>query len=92
MSVVHPAYHCGPNGGHGSFSPAASRRLSCVLVLATVASGRRAVPSAFLPHYVDHISTASPSTGQVASRSAERGGGSIVTVGGEDVAYTLQDM
>lgn len=92
MSVVHPAYHCGPNGGHGSFLPSASRRFSCVLVLATVASGGRAIPSALLPHHIDHISTASPSTGQRASRSAERGGGSIVTVGGMDVAYTLQDM
>lgn len=36
MSVVHPAYHCLPNGGHGSFFPSASRRLSCVRVFATV--------------------------------------------------------
>jgi len=36
MSVVQPAYHCAPNGGHGSFLPAASRRFSCVRVLATV--------------------------------------------------------
>lgn len=35
IKVVHPAYHCRPNGGHGSFCPAARRRLSCVLVLAT---------------------------------------------------------
>ena len=46
MSVVHPAYHCGPNGGHGSFLPSASRRLSCVLVLATVASSGGSVSSA----------------------------------------------
>jgi len=37
MSVVQPAYHWRPNGGHGSFWPSASRRLSCVRVLATVA-------------------------------------------------------
>lgn len=36
MSVVQPAYHCGPNGGQGSFLPSARRRLSCVLVFATV--------------------------------------------------------
>lgn len=36
MSVVQPAYHCDPNGGHGSFLPSARRRLSCVLVFATV--------------------------------------------------------
>lgn len=36
ISVVHPAYHCEPNGGHGSFCPAANLRLSCVRVLATV--------------------------------------------------------
>lgn len=35
MSVVHPAYHCVPNGGHGSFWPSASRLLSCDLVFAT---------------------------------------------------------
>lgn len=35
ISVVHPAYHCRPNGGHGSFWPSGSRRLSCDLVLAT---------------------------------------------------------
>lgn len=52
MSVVHPAYHCDPNGGHGSFWPSASRRLSCVLVLATAAGSRRAVSSAFLPNHV----------------------------------------
>lgn len=51
MSVVHPAYHCDPNGGHGSFWPSASRRLSCVLVLATAAGSRRAVSSAFLPNH-----------------------------------------
>jgi hypothetical protein len=36
ISVVHPAYHCRPNGGQGSFWPSASLRLSCVRVLATV--------------------------------------------------------
>jgi hypothetical protein len=36
IKVVHPAYHCLPNGGHGSFFPSANRRLSCVLVFATV--------------------------------------------------------
>lgn len=35
MSVVHPAYHCAPKGGHGSFLPSASRLLSCDLVFAT---------------------------------------------------------
>lgn len=35
IKVVHPAYHCFPNGGHGSFCPSARRRLSCVLVFAT---------------------------------------------------------
>jgi len=43
ISVVQPAYHCLPNGGHGSFFPSGKRRLSCVLVLATiVALGRLA--------------------------------------------------
>ena len=36
MSVVHPAYHCLPNGGQGSFLESGSLRLSCVRVLATV--------------------------------------------------------
>jgi hypothetical protein len=36
INVVHPAYHCLPNGGHGSFCPSANLRLSCVRVLATV--------------------------------------------------------
>lgn len=40
INVVHPAYHCRPNGGHGSFCPAANLRLSCVLVLATVGRGQ----------------------------------------------------
>ena len=40
IKVVHPAYHCLPNGGHGSFWPAANLRLSCVLVLATAAHVR----------------------------------------------------
>jgi hypothetical protein len=35
MRVVHPAYHCLPNGGHGSFLPSANLRLSCVRVFAT---------------------------------------------------------
>ncbi|MBE3045698.1 hypothetical protein IMZ48_24755 [Candidatus Bathyarchaeota archaeon] len=35
ISVVQPAYHCFPNGGHPSFFPSGSRWLSCVLVLAT---------------------------------------------------------
>lgn len=38
ISVVQPAYHCDPNGGHGSFCPSASLRLSCVLVFATAAA------------------------------------------------------
>jgi hypothetical protein len=51
MSVVQPAYHCEPKGGHGSFLPSASRRFSCVLVLATVASSSRITVSLFLPSY-----------------------------------------
>ena len=39
IDVVHPAYHCRPNGGHGSFAPSARFRFSCVLVFAT-AGGR----------------------------------------------------
>ena len=35
INVVHPAYHCFPNGGHGSFWPSARRRLSWVRVFAT---------------------------------------------------------
>ena len=35
ISVVQPAYHCDPNGGHPSFCPSGNRRLSCVLVFAT---------------------------------------------------------
>jgi hypothetical protein len=36
IRVVQPAYHCLPNGGHGSFLPSASLRLSCDRVFATV--------------------------------------------------------
>lgn len=51
MSVVQPAYHCGPNGGQGSFLPSASRRFSCVLVLATVGqSVSLCVPSCIHAH------------------------------------------
>jgi hypothetical protein len=35
IRVVHPAYHCLPNGGHGSFFPSGNRRLSCDRVFAT---------------------------------------------------------
>ncbi len=35
IKVVHPAYHCLPKGGHGSFCELGKRRLSCDLVLAT---------------------------------------------------------
>lgn len=35
MRVVHPAYHCLPNGGQGSFFPSGNLRLSCERVLAT---------------------------------------------------------
>lgn len=38
ISVVHPAYHALPNGGHPSFLPSGSRRLSCVRVFATTHS------------------------------------------------------
>lgn len=36
INVVHPAYHALPNGGQPSFLPSGNRRLSCVLVFATV--------------------------------------------------------
>lgn len=35
IKVVHPAYHCVPNGGHGSFFPSGNLRLSCDRVFAT---------------------------------------------------------
>lgn len=35
INVVHPAYHCFPNGGHGSFFESGSLRLSCDRVFAT---------------------------------------------------------
>ena len=35
ISVVHPAYHCLPNGGHGSFLPSVNLRLSWDRVFAT---------------------------------------------------------
>jgi hypothetical protein len=35
IKVVQPAYHCLPNGGHGSFFPSGSLRLSCDRVFAT---------------------------------------------------------
>ena len=41
MSVVQPAYHCEPKGGHGSFLPSGRRRFSCVLVLATSRGSRQ---------------------------------------------------
>jgi hypothetical protein len=37
IKVVHPAYHCRPNGGHGSFLESGNRRLSCVRVFANSA-------------------------------------------------------
>lgn len=48
ISVVHPAYHCAPNGGQGSFFPSGRRRLSCVLVLATVQHVYQFLSSIFL--------------------------------------------
>lgn len=36
ISVVHPAYHALPNGGHGSFPASGNLRFNCVLVFATV--------------------------------------------------------
>jgi len=36
INVVHPAYHCDPKGGQGSFFPSASRRFNCDLVFATI--------------------------------------------------------
>lgn len=62
MSVVHPAYHCFPNGGHGSFLPSANRLLSWDLVFATV----------FLPKRSDR-STLSASLSSSCRRQA-RGG------------------
>lgn len=41
ISVVHPAYHWRPNGGHGSFCPSGNLRLSWDRVLATVSAGQR---------------------------------------------------
>lgn len=35
MRVVHPAYHCLPKGGQGSFCPSANRLFNCDLVFAT---------------------------------------------------------
>lgn len=35
IRVVHPAYHCLPNGGHGSFFASGNLRLSCDRVFAT---------------------------------------------------------
>jgi hypothetical protein len=35
INVVHPAYHCLPNGGHGSFFPSANLWLSWDRVFAT---------------------------------------------------------
>lgn len=32
---MHPAYHCLPKGGHGSFFPSGNLRLSCDRVFAT---------------------------------------------------------
>jgi hypothetical protein len=46
IKVVHPAYHCLPNGGHGSFFPSGNLRLSCDRVFANSAG------------YVIEISTA----------------------------------
>jgi hypothetical protein len=39
IKVVHPAYHCLPNGGQGSFFDSGNRLLSCVRVFATVDEG-----------------------------------------------------
>lgn len=36
IKVVHPAYHCLPNGGHGSFFPSGNLRLSWDRVFATM--------------------------------------------------------
>jgi hypothetical protein len=35
IKVVHPAYHCLPNGGHGSFFPSGNLRFNCDRVFAT---------------------------------------------------------
>lgn len=96
MSVVHPAYHCGPNGGQGSFLPSASRRLSCVLVLATAPGGGDAPSRQLLFPIVScsiqvTVSIAHPLTGWECPdrRAATREG---ATMGGLDEAYIRQDM
>ena len=40
INEVHPAYHCGPNVGHGSFFASGNLRLSCERVFATGAAGQ----------------------------------------------------
>lgn len=45
IRVVHPAYHWGPNGGHGSFFESGSFRLSCDRVFATSGSGQLGRPA-----------------------------------------------
>src|SRR5438874_1663633 len=37
ISVVHPAYHCLPNGGQGNFLESGNLRLSCMRVFANSA-------------------------------------------------------
>lgn len=49
ISVVQPAYHAGPNFGHGSLSAPDSRWLSCVRVLATI------FLSIFLPSDIETV-------------------------------------
>jgi len=96
MSVVQPAYHCEPKGGHGSFLPSASRRFSCVLVLATVTSSSRITRQPFSSIiYVGMratSSTATRSTKLESSGSREGDGGLRRIRISWDTAYTLQDM
>lgn len=99
MSVVHPAYHCGPNGGHGSFCPSASRRFSCVLVLATAAaeepSRQLLISRTCFPPCVtsSYLVDRSHRLGQVGPVDANRvGKDEKVTMGRMDAAYIRQDM
>jgi hypothetical protein len=68
IKVVHPAYHCFPNGGKGSFCPAARREFNCVRVLANSAG------------YVMAISTAPA----VLPAMIERNGDGLIFFGSSD--------
>ena len=55
IKVVHPAYQALPNGGHPSFFPSGSRRLSCDLVLATEQNGSGLKVSEFENNLLTYI-------------------------------------